>query len=112
MTRGHVLLHCRNPRIMGHIFMCGKIRTRGVCESCWPTPDGSILGDPLASDSGEDQEQVGAARLDGWVVWEHRRRLWRTVKFLSLFCHFDTRSYAECTLGEDDFFCCACGRSS
>jgi hypothetical protein len=82
MTRLHVLLHCTNERLVAARQKAwgdarpGSVRVL-LASPRWESRllrflDQSGVGRVV--ENGEDEEEKQAARLDGWVVWEHRER--------------------------------------
>jgi hypothetical protein len=82
MTRSHVLLHCYGENL------------RDARRQAWSDANPSGIRTLLASprwesrllnflelsgvgrivENGTDEEEARAARMDGWVVWDHRVR--------------------------------------
>jgi hypothetical protein len=82
MTRSHVLLHCTNESLVsarqqawGGVIP-GSIRTLLASPRLESRPPHllELAGVGRRVEDGRDEEESWAARIDGWVVWEHRDR--------------------------------------
>jgi hypothetical protein len=82
MTRSHVLLHCTNGRLAAaRREAWGGVVLSGVrmllASSRWERRLLHFLelsGIGRVMESGEDEEENRAARIDRWIAWVHRDR--------------------------------------
>jgi len=78
MTRSHVLLHCRNPKLVAARLEAWEGKNSGgvrvlLANPRWERRFVRFLGVGRTMADGTDEEAAHAARMDEWVVWETRR---------------------------------------
>jgi len=81
MTWSHVLLHCKNPKLVAARLEAWEGKNPGGVQVLLANPrwerrfvrflELSGVGRTVAN--GTDEESAHAARMDEWIVWETRR---------------------------------------
>jgi hypothetical protein len=78
MIRSHVLLHCRNPRIVAGRKHTWDNKQRENVGTASELPMGTPASEGFGGldlgrimESGEDEDETRAARMDGWITWKH-----------------------------------------
>ena len=81
MSRSHVLLHCKNPKIAGARLEAWEGKNPGGVRVLLANPRWErrfvrfleLSGVGRTMKDGTDEESAYATRMDGWVAWEARR---------------------------------------
>jgi len=81
ITRSHVLLHCRNPKLVAARLEAWEEKNPGGVRVLLANPRWErrfvrfleLSGVGMTMADGTDEEAAHAARMDEWIVWETRR---------------------------------------
>jgi len=81
MTRSHVLLHCRNPKLVTARLEAWEGKNPGGARVLLANPRWErrfvrffeLSGVGRTMTDGTDEEAAHAAKMDEWIMWETRR---------------------------------------